>query len=692
MCFSIFRGRLFLAFLLVASACTTSSHVRDRRSKNIEKVEADELKSQAPVTDPLESATRTPVPESFRQYQDSGQLLELYQNGQRTWEAGDRRRAIQIWEKYLAASPESQYADAVSLRFAEEAQDRFDDQTAIGYCNRVLQMTPPSRLRGEALYLRAISERRLGNVGKALESLSQIRFAEVDSTKSPQIFFFWGEAAGEAGRWLESTLAYSKVYYTDSDAQRKATAEKFVSDHVDRKLGEPELNFLLKEYSNSFPNQQVRLRLVSIYLARGDRSAAEGLLNDILGTSSPNSEVYRNAQALLARFESLGDVSTSRIGVLLPLSGRREGIGKAIADGLKLAVEGMDKERRIEFVFGDTGPTLDTAKVAFERLLFDERVMSVIGPIQGDAADYVATRCSEFGVPNITLAARSGIVDRSPFVFRLASTPEKETQALVKYAVKNLGATRFGILFSRASYGEVYADAYFKAVEENGGIVTAAESYLSKQTDFFTQLDNMTGLAFPEVRKAEFEALLIAEKEKAGRELTRREISRLQLPPIVDFDVLFIPDVAEPVGQIVPALPYRNITGVRLMGPSMWNSPKLLQRAGQYLNGALFVDAFSPTRTSVVTRNFSEQFQIKFGKVPTAMSAIGYDVGVSLRKLYEKVGVPTSRESFRSRLSGLGEIDGSLGLLRWDSNRDALAEVQLFQIKRGAFAHETGVR
>ncbi len=675
----------------VLGACTTSTRIRDRsRSSKVEKIDADQLISQP--ADPLDQVTQVPNPELFRSFQDSPAHLELYFAGRKAWDAGDRRQALQYWQRYMGASSNSQYGDEVALRFAEEAQDRFDDETALAYCNRVIQMNPPSKLRGEALYLRAKSERRLGNVGKALESLSQIRFAEVEPTLTPLIFFFWGDVAAEAGRWLEATLAYAKVWYSDSDPRRKASAEKLVIDQIDRRLGEPELNFLLKEYTNTFPNHFVRLRLVSVYLARGDRTAAENLLNEILGTSSPNSEVYRNAQALLARFESLGDVSTGRIGVLLPLSGRREGIGRAISDGLKLSIEGMAADRRIEFVFGDTGPSMETAKAAFERLLFDERVMAVIGPIQGDAGEYVATRCAEFAVPNITLAARSGLVEKSPFVFRLAATPEKEVDALVKYAVKNLGASRFAILFSRASYGEVYADAFFKAVENHGATVTAAESYLPKQTDFFVQLDNMVGLAFPEMRKTEHEELLLSEKERLGRELNRRELNSLQLPPIADFDILFLPDVAEPVGQIVPALPYRNITKTRLMGPSMWNSPRLLQRAGQYLNGAFFVDSFSPTRSSSVTRNFSEQFQIRFGKVPTSMAAIGFDVGLSLRRLYERVGVPTSRESFRSRLASLGEVDGALGLLRWDSTRDALAELQLFQVKRSSFSHETGIR
>jgi ABC-type branched-subunit amino acid transport system substrate-binding protein len=518
--------------------------------------------------------------------------------------------------------------------------------------------------------------------------LSKVNFSELPVSMREEVFEFWSQAAGDAGRWLESTLASIKAYWESRRPESQRIYGARIREQIERRLVEGELQFILKEYPNRFPSNELRLRLATLCLARSDKTQAQGLLNDVLASSQANSDVHQRAKALLDRLNTFDQVAPYKIGAILPLSGRQAALGQAVADGINLALQGQ----KMELVLADSGPNKDSLRQAYERLVLEDRVMAVVGPLGGEDGELVAQWSVQYGVPNINLSARPGILEQGHYVFRMALTPEKQVRALVRYARERLNARRFAILFPEDSFGEAYAKEYFNTVRMSGGQITAAESYDPKQTDFKIQIDNMTGKAFPQFRQTELNNLYAAQAEKLGRELTAREKARIELPPIVDFDVLFIPDTFKPLGQIIPALLFADVKEPILMGPATWRNPQLLDRAGQYLSRAILVDAYAPERQNSVTKDFVEQFQIRNGSVPNSINAIGYDVGLSLLAAYKKSSeVPTNREELRSRLEDLGEVNGVLGKHRWNSERDTLAELQLFRAQRGSFVHQGSI-
>ena len=682
----------FFGLALLSSACTTSMDQVHGKGSPAPKTAANAKRLQGGKVD-SEVLKARGVPESsasveYRTVNDPAGEAQLFQEAQRAQEMGDIRQAEKLWGQYIQAAPTGEFVDQVSMRIAKQLFDRNDYRGAAQNYQRVAALDPPSRFRGQAYFGWARSERSQGNTPKALELLAKIDFREVPTNQREDIFNFWSSTAAEGGRWLESTLSSVKAYWEarESSAQRSYAAT--IREQVDRRLVEGELQFVLAEYPSRFPSNEVRVRLATLYLSRAEKSQAQSLLNDVISSADSNSPVYSQAKSLLDRLNTFDQVASYKIGALLPLSGRQAALGRAVADGLALAFQG----KKIELVLADTGPSRDSLKTAFERLVLEDRVMLVVGPLGGDDGEMVAQWSVQSGVPNVNLSARSGLLEQGSYVFRTAVTPEKQVRALVRYSREKLGAKRFAVLFPEDSFGEAYAKEYFNAVRMMGGEVTAAESYDPKQTDFKIAIENMTGMGFPYFRKREAQALVEAEQTKLSRELTPKEKARLRLLPIVDFDVLFIPDTYRPLGQIVPALLYADVTQPVLMGPATWRNPQLLARAGQYLNNAIFVDAYAPDRQDSVTKDFVEQFQVKNGAVPGALSAIGYDVGLSIVKVYSKSATPpASREELRSRLEYLGTVDGVLGKQNWNSDRDTLSELQLFRIQRGNFVHQGSI-
>lgn len=550
----------------------------------------------------------------------------------------------------------------------------------------------PSKVRGEALYLSAKALNGQGHAKDALSELAKVEVREVPTGIRNEMFLYWSQLAAQESRWLEASLALLKARSELADVALQKDLETQIEENIAVRLGEPELNFLIREYPGEFPAGPVQFRLASLRLAKGQKLEAQQLLSSVLKTVPSGQPLYTKAQQLLSRLNSLDTASALRIGACLPMSGRGEAAGRAVRSGLEVAL-GESSKHTLELVTADCGATPESAAAAFDRLVFEEKVMAVVGPLSGDQADVLADRATQLGVPNITLSPRPGLLQKGVSVFRVALTPERQVRALVGYARERLGAKNFAILFPEDAFGREFAQEYFRIVHEFGGEITAAESYSPNQADFKVAIDNMTGGGFPSWRAVEQEELRKQLHEKLGetRKPTKAELEASRIKPIVDFDVLFIPDSYKALGQIVPALLYADVSTPQLIGPSTWNSPRLLERAGQYLDKALFVDMFAIERPTSATKAFVNLYQGKKGVLPNSLNALGYDVGMALRLAYGNDRAPESRDELRSRLEALGTFDGALGQYAWNSERETLSEIQLFQIRKGAFHHQSGI-
>lgn len=58
--------------------------------------------------------------------------------------------------------------------------------------------------------------------------------------------------------------------------------------------------------------------------------------------------------------------------------------------------------------------------------------------------------------------------------------------------------------------------------------------------------------------------------------MSARDKAKMKLSPIVDFDVIFIPDTYKAVGQIIPTLVFEDLKDVKIFGLSSWNNKQLL--------------------------------------------------------------------------------------------------------------------
>ena len=167
---------------------------------------------------------------------------------------------------------------------------------------------------------------------------------------------------------------------------------------------------------------------------------------------------------------------------------------------------------------------------------------------------------------------------------------------------------------------------------------------------------------------------------KLGREVKPSEV---ELPPHVDYEGLFIPDYPKTVGQIVPAwFAYGGRAEVTFLGTSGWNSPDLLRRAGEHVEGAIFVDGWFPSGANAYVQNFYQTYQQEFGKEPDILAAQSFDATAILLELLKNPSIQT-RSELKNGLKRMKNFPGVTGSTSFTSEGEVEKTLVVLTPDRG---------
>lgn len=368
-------------------------------------------------------------------------------------------------------------------------------------------------------------------------------------------------------------------------------------------------------------------------------------------------------ETALAR-RSLGfDVSTSRvgpgdptrIGLALPLSGKFQVVGEAALRAAMLAGDlparapgapgtvstGGGAASTTQLVIRDTATDATRAAQGITELTRGEAVIGIVGTATAKTGAAAVTQASQDGIALLTLD------DSAPgaltTAFQMVHPPELRAAALARQAHKQ-GARRFALLGPDSAAGKRLRDAFRKEITTLGGTIVAESTYVAGATSF---------------------SAAIAPLKKS--------------PP----DAVFVPDSAERLELIAPALavadlwpqpfvkgrPQRASAGapgarpprsVLLLSTANELSPRLVQNAGRYTQGALLCPGFYASSASARGRDFVSAYRTAYGQEPHATEAYAHDAVAALRATTER-GAKTRGDVIKA-LSSAGKTPVVRGL------------------------------
>lgn len=373
------------------------------------------------------------------------------------------------------------------------------------------------------------------------------------------------------------------------------------------------------------------------------------------------------------------------VGVLLPLSGKFSVFGSRVLQAITQAFRSFDPNaEKFRLHIEDSGDTAESAIRGLNKLANQRNVSVVIGPLLSKGIDQVATRAEMLGLPLVTLSQQSAA--KGEYVISAGLTPKLQAMEIARVAIEKFKLKRFAIVFPRDRFGEQYSQSFWDAIESMGGQIVGYESYAPGETDFRAAIDKLSGTYYTDSRKREIEELAKKREELKITKRTRKTAMYFDLPPIVNFEAVFIPDDPKTVAQIVPMFAYRDIDKIRFLGISTWHSQELLDRAKEFIEGALFVDGLAPESESKMTAEFVERFSQEAGEMPTTIDAMAHDAALAVKSSLGEIqpGL-VDRSRVRDHLRATNGLNGATGKISYQDG-ELVRTLSTLTIQSGKFS------
>jgi branched-chain amino acid transport system substrate-binding protein len=339
---------------------------------------------------------------------------------------------------------------------------------------------------------------------------------------------------------------------------------------------------------------------------------------------------------------------TLKVGIVAPMTGPVATFGVSYANGAKMAADewnakGGIKGRQIQPIVEDDKIDPTEGVNAVQKLLNQDQVLGIIGPVGSAVALAVAPICQAAGVPMITgTATTDKLSDSGDFIFRACFKDSFQGLVMSKFASENLSAKKAAVLYDLGNdYSKGLAESFRDAFQAAGGQVVAFETYGKDDVDFLAQLTTIKAAA-----------------------------------P----DVVFLPDYYNKVGPIAAQARQLGIT-VPLLGGDGWDSPDLVTLAGQAVEGCFFSNHYSADLENPEATAFLANFKKAFGKDPDALAALAYDSANILFAAMAGAANPDDKAAVRDVMAKTSGFRAVTGVITFDANGDPVKSAVVITIE-----------
>ena len=314
---------------------------------------------------------------------------------------------------------------------------------------------------------------------------------------------------------------------------------------------------------------------------------------------------------------------STKVALLVPLSGANAELGRAILDAAQLALFEVPGERLI-LVPRDTAGTADGAAKA-ARAVIDDGAKLILGPLLATEVQAVKPLARDAHLNIIAFSTVTELAGGNTFL--MGFLPRQEVVREVGHA-RDRGFARFAALAPNSPYGRLMADALREFVSASGATVSRVEFYDPRADDTAPAVQRLLPEASPSATPA---------PAAAGAPL---------------FDALLLPEGGARLKQIARQIREASPRGkpLQLLGSGLWDVPDLGSEPA--LVGGWF--AASPPE---LRRSFEQRFQATYGRAPPRLASLGYDAAALAAVLAQGEGEPFSQQAIL-RPNGFTGVDG----------------------------------
>lgn len=345
---------------------------------------------------------------------------------------------------------------------------------------------------------------------------------------------------------------------------------------------------------------------------------------------------------------SSGAKNAAKIGFTAALSGGAAAYGKSEEEGVRLAVEEINKKGDfpIDLLVEDTKAVPADSMNATKKLI-QEKVSLIIGPMTSNEAKAAGPIIQNAKVPSLEISVTAeNITDIGDCIFRNSVPESKNIPQTVKKTHKLLGYKTAAILYAHDNEQHVTAQKYFrKTMEEEGVQVIDVETFGSKDSEYSAQLTNIQHKA-PDV-------IVVCSYYQEGSRILKK---------------------MREMGMDQPVL-----------GDNGFVSPELGKMAGAAADNVYVSSMWSADRKDEKVQKFVENYTKAYGRAPDQFAASAYDGVYMAMDAMQRAGTTTNHKKIRDALAQMKDFKGVCGTFSFDEKRDPVVDLILMKMQDGKF-------
>jgi hypothetical protein len=329
----------------------------------------------------------------------------------------------------------------------------------------------------------------------------------------------------------------------------------------------------------SFDNQK---NMTVAYLAQveaderylnGDRSGAEDIVNWLKSQFGDQVEVKKFLSDFELRLDNSTKMSLSDVGLILPLSGEKSSFGQKALSGIDTGLKVMGLSENLKIHTKDSVDSPSRGAQAVLDLIRESKVSFIIGGLFPESAKAEYLEARKYGVLYISLSQINlPKEEKNHHLIEVQGSIESQIETLLSDEMIQKFGTRIGIIFPENEGGKAYADELWRKAREKKLDVTALATFPKNTHDYRDTAQLFLGLKYQRER---VEELNILDDVYA---LEKSSIRRVQtLPPVLDFDWLFLATYPHEAIGLIPTLGYYDANRIKIVGGPSWVSHSMVK-------------------------------------------------------------------------------------------------------------------
>jgi ABC-type branched-subunit amino acid transport system substrate-binding protein len=635
-------ARLGLSLLLLFAACAASSigQVPPGTTGQGEPLPPPVAPSPGEVTPAPPAPTQPPpmtVPGEPQPPQSDAGADADFHAARTKFESGDRDGSRAALESFVARHPDHGARRAAELMLARLALLRGDVKGAEKLLEPLIETPPEAGVASGAKYYLGLAEARLGKHAHARELLMPFLPRAGSSGPGDEALVELRGALAEATAGVGDLPAAVEIwdaYDRGARAHEKAYARQKAAEIAAQMAPEVAWRTYTASPEKGLARAVLGAKAAGYLRTQGDASGAAYIDGETAEA--------RRALGFEEAGARVGPGDPTRVGLAVPLTGKFQPVGEAAMRAAMLATGtpapgGSDAP--LQLAVRDTGLDGDRGARALSELTREEAVIGVLGAGERKAAATTFAQAAQDGIPLLALDdVAPGALTTA---FQLIHAPEARVAELARRALK-LGARDFAMLGPDSTVGKRMRDAFRHEVTAGGGRITAEATYVPGATSFSASIAAL--------KKTPPQAVFVADGA-----------DRLELiAPALAFADLWPAPWGKPRPPAEPGKP--RVRNVLLLSTANDLSPRLLQSAGRYVQGALLAPGFYADPSDAASKSFADAYRTAYGQEPHATEAYAYD-GVNALRSAAAQGGHTRADVLRAL--GTGTFEGLTGALKF---------------------------